>query len=236
MIEYFKAGMDSCRNGDYRNGISLFDQALAIDPGHLESLYNRAKAKYKINAIEECLVDFDHAIQIAPQNPDLYSERAVVFYRVGNSKAALNDLTVAIKLDSNNAYRYASRAYIRDKYGDHMGAIEDYSKAVELDPEDAISYNNKGLVEEKLGLKNESLASFQNADRLTGYKKNLSGTEKAQGLTKSSGKENNRHVRSHQKVKQNNISVWKIIKQIFTSRDGRNDFIVFVLDIFKKKK
>ncbi len=232
VIEYFNAGMASCRDGDYLEGIASFDLALAIHPTHLESIYNRAKAKYKVDAMDGCLADFNLAIEIAPTKADFYSERAVVYYRLERKKEALEDLTKAIDLDLNNPYRYASRAFIKDKYGDLQGAIADYNKAIELDPEDAISYNNKGLVEEKLGLKDASMESFRNADRLTGYRESGSAEE----TPKASKKQDFSHVRSKEEVQKNKSSKWEIIKAIFNSREGRNEFINFVLDLLKGKK
>lgn len=233
---YFNSGLASCQSGDYQNGIHFFDLALAINPLHIESLYNRAKAKYKINAIEACLEDFDSAIKIASKDADLYSERAVVYYRLDQKKAALDDLTMAIALEPENPYRYASRAYIKDRYGDFEGAIEDYNKAIALDPEDAISYNNKGLVEEKLGLKKESVQSFQKADMLTGYKKPPVPDSAKSGWQGAAANGQQQHVRPTQAAPKKEASKWQIIKGIFTSREGRNDFIGFVLDLLRRKK
>lgn len=236
VTEYFNAGLASCRGGDYHEGITFFDRALAIHPTHLESLYNRAKAKYKVNAMDACLADFNYAIEIAPAKADLYGERAVVYYRLERKKEALDDLTKAIELDLSNPYRYASRAFIKDKYGDLHGAIADYNKAIELDPEDAISYNNKGLVEEKLGLKDASIVSFRNADRLTGYKEPGRRHDLTEEPPKTPEKQDFSHVRSKEEVQKNKVSKWQIIKAIFNSREGRNEFINFVLDLLKGKK
>ncbi len=236
ITEYLNAGLASCRRGDYQDGIAFFDQALTINPTHLESLYNRAKAKYKMNAIEACLDDFNKAIAISPTNADFFSERAVVYYRLDNKKMALEDLTEAVEIDPKNPYRYASRAYIKDKYGDLEGAIADYNVAVELDPEDAISYNNKGLVEEKLGWKTASAASFKKADTLTGYKNSPPAEGVVQKSSTAPEKRNSDHVRSEPQERENGASRWQIVKQIFTSRDGRNDFIDYVLDLFKRRQ
>lgn len=227
--------MENCKKGDFNGGISEFNKAINLNPNHIESIYNRAKAKFKLKLIEECLDDFALALVIMPENSVLYSERAVVFYHMGESQNALNDLNKAVSLESENPYRYASRAYIKDKIGDLEGSIEDYQKAIELDPEDAISHNNKGLVEEKLGFTNRAKISFSKADSLTGFDEKFKYSEKsniAENVMIPSTS-NNRNLKSKQKFGVN--SYLEVVKKIFTTRNGRNDFLSFAIDFFKRK-
>ena len=229
--QYYLSAMEYCKKGDFKNGISDFDKAIAINSNHIESLYNRAKAKFKIRLFSECLADFDLALAVTPDNPVLLSERAVVFYHMGEKNKAMADLDTAVLLEPSNSYRYASRAYIKDKTGDFLGAIGDYQKAIELDPEDAISYNNKGLVEEKLGYINRSKESFKKADSLTGFENGSDNPPLNQSL-----KEKVASQEITAKKKPTFKQYLKVVEEIFTSRSGRNDFLSYLIDLFKGKK
>lgn len=232
-LVYYKSGMESCRKGLLEEGIAAFDKALHLNPSHLESLYNRAKARFKLQKFEECLEDFALALNISPDNPLLLSERAVVFYHMKNIDKALEDLEKAVQLDPENPYRYASRAYMKDKAGDLQGAIYDYNKAIALDPEDAISYNNRGLVEEKLGYHNRAKESFRKADGLTGAK---TAAPVSNDRTNHYAEEN--LIRpAPQKPKRYPAKAYlKWIKKVFSSKEGFRDFLSFTIDFFRIQK
>lgn len=227
---YYIKGIEKCREGKFEEGIAYFDKALSLHSTHTESIYNRAKAKFKLKRLNECVIDLNHALNVSPENPVFYSERAVVHYHMGLMEKSLQDLDAAAKLDPDNSYRYSSRAYIKDKAGDLLGAIEDYNKAIALDPEDAIAYNNKGLVEEKLGYYNRSKESFKKADAL------------AEGKTPPAQEEEPLSKKPEQAVpepKRKTVYPMKDYyawgKKVLTSKEGFKDFISFTIDVFKRK-
>ena len=227
-IIYYTQGLESCRKGDFKEGIEAFSKALQLNPSHVESLYNRAKAKFKLQLFDDCIADLTQAAAIAPSNPVLFSERAVVYYHKGLIQESLQDLDMAVELEPENPYRYASRAYIKDKSKDFEGALADYNKAVELDPNDAISHNNKGLVEEKLGYHNRSKTSFKRADELTGVK--------ARPLQEELG---NTVTMPEQKNQQKVYSLkdyYRHGKNVLTTKEGLRDFFSFIIDLLKKPK
>lgn len=235
-VRHYYLGIENCKKGDFNGGISEFNKAISLNPNHVESIYNRAKAKFKLKLVEDCLEDFALALTIMPENPVLFSERAVVYYHLEENQNALNDLNKAVSLEPENSYRYASRAYIKDKIGDLEGAIEDYQKAIELDPEDAISHNNKGLVEEKLGYTNRAKISFRKADALTGFDENIKYSERSDIREHATipPTPSQHDLKTQQKFGIN--SYLDVVKEIFTTRNGRNDFLSFVIDFFKGKR
>jgi tetratricopeptide (TPR) repeat protein len=226
---YYIKGLEKCREGNFEEGIAYFDKALALLPSHTESIYNRAKAKFKLKRLEECIIDLELALSISPQNPVFYSERAVVYYHMGHMEKSLQDLDAAAALEPENPYRYSSRAYIKDKAGDLLGAIEDYAKAIALDPEDAISYNNKGLVEEKLGYYNRSKESFRKADALAEGRNPDEEKEASYNKPEEVSPELKRKIRYPIK------DYYKWGKRAFSTKEGFKDFISFTIDILKGK-
>jgi tetratricopeptide (TPR) repeat protein len=231
-LKYFQEGTIYCQEHQYEKGIAAYNEALRINPLHTDSLYNRAKAKFKLDRLDGCLDDLNAAIAINPHNPLLFSERAVVFYHKGLAKDALNDLDMAARIEPENPYRYASRAFIKDKTGDFTGALEDYNKAISLDPTDAISYNNRGLVEEKLGYTNRSKLSFEKADRLTGGNVVKEGKEEDISIDIS-----NRPKATGSGGKNHSLKDYlSVLKGIFASREGFKDFLSFAIDFFRSKK
>ncbi len=164
--DFYEKGIRACDARDFAQGVVFFDQALAVDPGHAPSRYNRAKANYQLKNLTKSLEDFNYLVQKNPENAHYYGERAIIRFMLKDSEGCISDLDQAVALQPEKPYRYASRAFLKDRMGDLKGALKDYEKAIELDPEDAISYNNKGLVEEKMGYQERSRQSFDRADSL----------------------------------------------------------------------
>jgi len=168
-MDKFQEGIAYFKDGKFVEALAVFNQLLAMDPSHTQSILYRGRILSRLGSVKEALDDFDQLVLMEPNNTDFISDRAVVLHLSQRNKEALAELDRALNLDPDNPYRYSSRAFLKDRMGDHIGAIADYEKALELDPEDAIAYNNKGMVEEKLGYKERSSESFKKADDLVGY-------------------------------------------------------------------
>ncbi|VAW29364.1 hypothetical protein MNBD_BACTEROID06-945 [hydrothermal vent metagenome] len=140
----------------------------------------------------------------------------------GEAKAALKDFDKAVDLEPKNAYRYSCRAFIKDYYKDYKGALADYNKAIEIDPEDAITHNNKGVLEEKLGFAEQAQQSFTTSNQIQGV-----------DLDKELAKIN---VSDYPPItlpkvepeKLSIISYISVIKTIFSTKKGFNEFINFL--------
>lgn len=155
-------------------------------------------------------------------NPDYLGLSAVAKFYI-KDMTCLADLDKAISLEPDNAYRYSSRAYILDALGDTAGAVNDYLKAIELDPSDLVALNNLGILEEKLGRKQQAESRFNASDELLGL-------EKKEGRYHFPEK----NLQSQLNELKGN-SRWSVMKNVFTSRKGLEDFFRFISSKFVKK-
>ena len=209
-------GYEYLAKEQYNEALDSFQQALAIESTHTDSLYGSARAKFKLDRYEEAIQDFDRLINLIPKNATYYSERGVALHLAGDNRRALTDFDEGVMLEPLNPYRYASRAYIKDRMKDYQGAIDDYTKAIELDPEDAISYNNRGLVEEKLGYAQRAQQSFQRADELS-------------PLSPPSGESPvPRPPMASSTDKPASSDYLKVMGSVFTSKSNFRDFVSFL--------
>lgn len=55
---YYNQGLDYFNKGLYKDAIKSFDKALKYNPGDIDSYYNRAVAKYKLQDTEGACADF----------------------------------------------------------------------------------------------------------------------------------------------------------------------------------
>ncbi len=229
MIEaWMKKGVEACEHGDFRIGLTYFNQVLGLSPQNHEALYQRAKVYFKLNELKNSIVDFQQLLVLQPGNAHYRGEYAIALHLdEQNSEAAL-EFDRATSLEPENPYRYASRAFFKDRIGDAMGAISDYEKTLALDPEDAIALNNKGLIEEKMGYMNRAKQSFDRSNRLVNYKPKFSGADTQKEFNPSVVKRNERDTK---KVKP--LTRGAIICSLLT-REGFNDFTQFLKEKFSR--
>lgn len=207
-------GIEACRSDDFKKGVELFNQALEKEPEHISALYNRARALSKVHRLEDALVDFRQLVDLQPSNATFIGDYAVALHLNGENDEAKQQFDIALKLEPENPYRWSSRAFFKDRIGESQEAITDYEKAIELDPQDAIALNNKGLIEEKLGYQEKSKKSFDQSNKIIGYKP--SSDEQKE--------DSHRHV--PRKESQEILTRWKVIKSVFT-KEGFKDFSEF---------
>ena len=203
----------------FSDAIPLFDEFLIEKPNHADALFFRAICYRKVEKYNDSVADFTAVINKLPDQADIYSERGVSYYHLKNYEAALQDLNKAVELEPENPYRYSSRAYIR-AYLDVDGAIADYEKTIELDPKDEITYNNLGLLLENQGRIKKAQENFKKNNELSGY--DPTKREPLPEVKKNTTEEEN-------------LTFWKVMKQLITSKKTQKEFSDFIKSGFKNK-
>jgi len=228
--DYAKQGYQQLQQEDYQQALNHFQQALAEEGTHPESLYGAARANFKLEQYEESIRLFDRLINLLPNNATYLSERGVALHWTGNNRLALDDFDRAVDLEPENPYRYSSRAFIKDRLRDYRGAIDDYSKAIELDPDDAIAYNNRGLVEEKLGYTEKAQKSYKQADQLDQATNGNANLVIEKSNTEASEVRKPFNPEKGQTISQPNRweAYWPEIRSVFTSREQFQEFVKFI--------
>ena len=214
--QYATLGYEQLVQENYPKALQSFQQALAIESTHTDSLYGSARAKFKLEQWDESIQDFDRLINLIPKNATYYSERGVALHLAGDNQRALRDFDEGVRLESDNPYRYSSRAYVKDRMQDYQGAIDDYTKAIELDPEDAVAYNNRGLVEEKLGYAQRAKQSFKQADTLMPTSAATSAPTLPIPTVPSASE------------KPASTDYLRVMRSVFTSKESFRDFVFFL--------
>jgi tetratricopeptide (TPR) repeat protein len=195
--------------------------------------YDKAKEHYAAKRLKEAIDDFSEAIIVEPNNADIYADRAVAYFHLQEFSLALKDKNKAVELEPQKPYRYSSRAYIKSAMGDVEGAIDDYKKCIELDPEDSIAYNNLGLLEEKLGYISKSKERFKKADDISErlglnfYGNTQQSEPPKQNLTEPNFIEEDKPFEGN---------ILTVVKEVFTTKKGFNEFIRFVKGGLKKRE
>jgi tetratricopeptide (TPR) repeat protein len=222
-------GVECCEKARFEEGVKYFDQALVQSPDHLLALNNRARALSRVGRLQDALADFEKMVTLQPQNAQFIGDYAVALHLNERNEEASQLFDKALALDPQNPYRYSSRAFFKDRIGDAEGAIADYDRCIALDPEDAIALNNKGLVEEKLGYQDRAKKSFDQSNKLVGYKPEGALGSEAGNTNSSSQIPNPKTVATTQPTTR-----WEAVKSVFT-KEGFKDFLRFSKGLISSK-
>ena len=130
-------------SGGYRDqtrdkSLSLFNQAVSIDPNYKYGYEGRAETNLELKNYAEAINDYTKEISLDPNDAGAYNDRAIAETYIYQYNQAIKDLLKAIQLkDSgtssyslnvNNSYQNIADDY--SKVGDYSNAIAYYSKAI----------------------------------------------------------------------------------------------------------
>ena len=160
---YYNRGNGYLDNGDFKNAITSYTQAVELDPENIYSYINRGYIYIQLGDFDLAIADFDKAIELNPDETLAYINRGVAYRETGRHGDAITDYTSAIRLNPNGIDAYFGRAYVYMQINDFNGAIPNYSKIIQIDQNNADAYYMRGVAQEALGQVDEAKADFEKA-------------------------------------------------------------------------
>jgi tetratricopeptide (TPR) repeat protein len=171
MAAYFFRAVVYQQLQEFRQSLSDYNQAIALDPKVATAYYNRGLLKEdKLNDIQGALADYNQAISLNPQDDRAYANRGILKKnKLNDHQGALSDYNQAISLKPQDATLYYNRGILKgDKLNDDQGALADYNQAISLNPKKANAYYNRGnLRHNKLNDSQGALADYNQATSLS---------------------------------------------------------------------
>ena len=122
-------GNDLGREGKFKEAITIYTKAIAIDPTYSEPYYNRGKAKLNLKDYTGAITDFNSAIKLDPKNSDIYNNRGIAKKKLNDLKGAIDDYNKSLTLDPTNYRVYLNRGIAKFENSDEQGACSDFKIA-----------------------------------------------------------------------------------------------------------
>ena len=123
--------------GQLDQALDLYDRALALSRGALDTRFNRLLALTALGRIEEALPEADSLLGILPAEPRLHSTRGVILRAFGRLSEAAEAFDRALALDPRRTTALQGRAQIAlDR--DEDGASDRYRRALAIHPDDRV--------------------------------------------------------------------------------------------------
>lgn len=103
LASYMEQANARADNGDWTSAVSVYSQALAVDPRYEPAYCKRGIAQQNLKNYRGAIVDFSKALYLDNSDAAAYYGRGVCYYTMGVKDKCCLDLTRAIELGSNDA-------------------------------------------------------------------------------------------------------------------------------------
>jgi tetratricopeptide (TPR) repeat protein len=86
------------KDEELRQAVSLFNQAISLEPKAAEAYFYRATAYHRLRQLGKAIADFDRAIELDPAHAEAYEHRGDVWRDRGDKRKAEADYARAREL------------------------------------------------------------------------------------------------------------------------------------------
>jgi serine/threonine protein kinase/lipoprotein NlpI len=165
----FARGNRLQQNGDHRQAIAEYNDAIRADPTLAVAYTGRGLSYYRLGDRDRAYDDYTAAIRLEPQQKRTsipYLNRAIVQRERGNIDQAFEDINASVRLDPQLALAFNTRGNLYYDRNDYDRALADYNQALSIDPAYATGYTNRGNAYYAKRDWQRALEDYSNAVRL----------------------------------------------------------------------
>lgn len=135
------AALACSARGDYKGADTLFQRALALEPGNPSTLTSLAIHYRNQGRSRDAVLACDEAIRNFPDYSDAWLERGAILGAGGSNAAARASFAKAAELAPHNAAAHAGLAALAAREGNSDIAHRHAATALSLDPANAVATN-----------------------------------------------------------------------------------------------
>jgi len=151
----------------WHDGISLWTNALKIDPQNARAYLDRGKAYADAGEIDKALADLNTAEKLKPENPNIYNDRGFIYFKRGEYDKALNEYNRSLALNPRFHIGYLNRAILWGHMKEFEKSIRDLTAAIEINRYFYLAYYYRGLAYKEVNLLDRALTDFKAAYKIS---------------------------------------------------------------------
>ena len=165
---------------DYDKAFEYFNNALALEPNHVNSYFQRGLLYADVGKCREAIADFDKVIELIPDSHNTLQQRGLCKLNLKEYGSALADMDMAVAILAADGriqpLAFMNRGKVRYILGNYDGAIDDLTTAIRAYPNEfviilrALTYLKKGDETSAIADLSGLSARYQGANRPTAEK------------------------------------------------------------------
>lgn len=169
---HYMLGLSARRSGQSRVAREAFRRALELDPNHVKSRLNLARAYLDDGEPDEALALAEGALELDPESSDGYRLLGRALHELEDVEGAIDAYQHALVVDDEDAWSANNLGFVYLEEGRFEEALSPLARAVELRDDVAVFFNNLGVALERTRHGTAAIAAFRRALELDpGYEK-----------------------------------------------------------------
>lgn len=133
----FKKGIRLMADEKMEEAVHAFEQALRIDPGHVDSLLKLGYARFHMDDYSMAMESYDRVLQIDVTNADAWNLKGLVHYETKNFDKALECVEKALDSDPTDGMAWYNKGCYLSILNHVPEAIEALKRSIEIDVKNA---------------------------------------------------------------------------------------------------
>ena len=133
----FKKGINFMADEKLEDAIDVFQQALRIDPGSVETLMKLGYARFHLDDHSEALRVYDRILDIDVTNPEAWNLKGLVHYEQKKFAKALDAVEKAIESDPTYGMAWYNKACFLSLLNQVPESLEALKRSIEIDVKNA---------------------------------------------------------------------------------------------------
>ena len=133
----FKKGVNLMADEKLEEAVEVFEQALRIDPGNIETLMKLGYARFHLDDHSESLRVYDKILDIDVTNPEAWNLKGLVHYEQKKYAKALDSVEKAVESDPTYGMAWYNKACFQSLLNQVPESLDSLKRSVEIDVKNA---------------------------------------------------------------------------------------------------
>ena len=136
-LKLHKKGVNLMADEKLEDACEVFEQALRIDPGSVDTLLKLGYARFHLDQYADALKAYDRVLEIDVTHPEAWNLKSLVDYEQKNYSKALDAVENAVESDPNYGMAWYNKACYLSLLNQVPESLEALKRSIEIDVKNA---------------------------------------------------------------------------------------------------